>query len=87
MLFRSFNSFGFSIMRDGAHRAGERLAIPIAADDAEAAKTATRLVSDAGFDAVLVGPLARAKEFDQGAPGYGKAVSARELRKIFGLEP
>ena len=50
-LVRAFNSFGFSIMRDGAHRAGERLAIPIAADDAEAAKTATRLVSDAGFDA------------------------------------
>ena len=84
-LVRAFNSYGFATMRDGAHRAGERLAIPLAADDAEAMTMAMRLVSDAGFDPVNVGPLSRAKEFDPGTPGYGKAVSARELRKILGL--
>ncbi len=84
-LVRAFNSYGFATMRDGAHRSGERLAIPLAADDPEAMKMAIRLVTDAGFDPVNVGPLSRAKEFDPGTPGYGKAVTARELRKIFGL--
>jgi len=33
-----------------------------------AIEIASRLVKDTGFDPVLVGPLARAKEFDQGGP-------------------
>ena len=66
-------------------RAGELLAIPMAADDTDALKVAMRLVQDAGFEPVVVGPLSRAKEFDQGAVGYGKPVTARELRKILGL--
>lgn len=84
-LVRAFNSFNFAAMRDGAHRSGERLAIPMAADDAQAMTTAMKLVTDAGFDPVNAGPLSRAKDFDVGTPGYGKAVTARELRKILGL--
>jgi 8-hydroxy-5-deazaflavin:NADPH oxidoreductase len=39
-------------------------------------------VQDAGFDPVLVGPLTSAKQFDQGAPLYGKVISAREMRQM-----
>lgn len=84
-LVRAFNCVGYNSMRSEAHRAGERLAIPLAADDEAALKIAIRLVEDAGFEPVVVGPLSRAKEFDVGTPVFGRALSARELRKVLGI--
>ena len=84
-LVRAFNSVGYNSLRSEAHRAGERLAIPLAADDEAALNIAIRLVQDAGFEPVVVGPLARAKEFDVGTPVFGKALTARELRKVLGI--
>ncbi len=84
-LVRAFNCVGWNSMRTEAHRAGERLAIPLAADDEGALKVAIGLVQDAGFEPVVVGGLARAREFDVGTPVFGKAVTARELRSILGL--
>ena len=84
-LVRAFNSVGFSRLRSEAHRAGERVGIPLAADDAGALKVAAGLVQDAGFEPVVVGSLARAKEFDAGTPVYGKALAASELRRGLGL--
>ena len=85
-LVRAFNSVGFNSLRSEAHRAGERVAIPLAADDEAALKIATRLVEEAGFEPVVVGPLARAKEFDVGTPVYGRALTARELRRGLGID-
>jgi hypothetical protein len=42
-------------------------------------------VQEAGFEPVVVGGLARAKEFDVGTPVFGKALTARELRSMLGL--
>ncbi|HLX79764.1 MAG TPA: NADPH-dependent F420 reductase [Burkholderiales bacterium] len=84
-LVRAFNCVGWNSMRTEAHRAGEKLAIPLAADDQGALKVAIGLVQDAGFEPVVVGGLARAKEFDVGTPVFGKALTATELRKILGL--
>ena len=84
-LVRAFNCVGYTSMRSEAHRAGERLAIPLAADDQAALKTAIQLVQDAGFEPVVVGGLARAKEFDVSTPVFGKSLTAGELRKILGL--
>lgn len=86
-LVRAFNSVGYARLQAEAHRAGERVGIPLAGDDAQALKTAARLVQDAGFEPVVVGPLARAKEFDPGAPVYGRALTAAELRRGLGLNP
>jgi 8-hydroxy-5-deazaflavin:NADPH oxidoreductase len=85
-LVRAFNSVGFLQLASEAHRAGDKVAIPLAADDPAALKVAIRLVSDAGFEPVVVGGLARAKEFDVGTPVYGKALTAAELRKGLGIE-
>jgi 8-hydroxy-5-deazaflavin:NADPH oxidoreductase len=85
-LVRAFNSVGFLQLQSEAHRAGDKVAIPLAADDPAALKVAIRLVSDAGFEPVVVGGLARAKEFDVGTPVYGKALTAAELRKGLGIE-
>ena len=54
-------------------------------DEVRALKVAAGLVQDAGFEPVVVGSLARAKEFDAGTPVYGKALAASELRRGLGL--
>ena len=81
---RAFNSMSVAFFIKESHRAGEPMAIPIAGDDAHAVAVAAQLVRDAGFEAVAV-PLARAQEFAQGGPFYGKQLTARELRQRFGL--
>ncbi len=86
-LVRAFNTLGITRLRNGAFREGERVAIPIAGDDKAAIEVASRLVRDAGFDPVLVGPLTSAKEFDQGQPLYGKVISAREMREMIKSSP
>jgi predicted dinucleotide-binding enzyme len=86
-LVRAFNTIPHTILRSAAHRKGERVAIPLAADDPHAMEVAARLVADAGFEPVVVGPLARAREFDIGSPVYAQGLTARELRKRLGMEP
>lgn len=84
-LVRAFNCVGYSRMKSEAHRAGDKLAIPLAADDQEALQAARRLVQDAGFEPVVVGGLARAKEFDAGTPIFGKPMTAAEVRRTLGI--
>lgn len=84
-LVRAFNCVPASYMKSEAHRAGERLGIPLAADDAAALQIAVRLVEDAGFEPVVVGALARAKDFDAGTAVFGKPMTAAEVRRTLGL--
>jgi predicted dinucleotide-binding enzyme len=86
-LVRAFNTLSYTIFAREANRPDPKLAIPIAGDDAEAVQAATRLVRDAGFEPVLVGKLADARKFQRGAPGYGQAVTAAELRQKLSLAP
>lgn len=84
-LVRAFNALSFQQVRQEAYRAGERLGIPIAGDDAAAVATTVQLVTDAGFDPVVVGGLARAREFDRGTPVYVKGLTAKQLRTALKL--
>jgi predicted dinucleotide-binding enzyme len=84
-LVRAFNCVGYTSMKSEAYRAGERLGIPLAADDPAALQAAVRLVEDAGFEPVVVGGLARAKDFDAGTPIFGKAMTAAEVRRTLGI--
>lgn len=84
-LVRAFNCVGYASMKSEAHRAGEKLGIPLAADDPAALQVALRLVQDAGFDPVVVGGLARAKDFDAGTPIFGRAMTAAEVRRTLGI--
>lgn len=84
-LVRAFTSVPHWAIRDDAHRAGERVAIPLAADDGDALALARRLVSDAGFEPVMVGGLAEARRFDVGTAAFGRALTARQLRETLGL--
>jgi predicted dinucleotide-binding enzyme len=84
-LVRAFNAISFRDLRSEAHRSGKRVAIPIAGDDEEALRVAARLVKDAGFEPVVVGPLARARLFDVGTTVYTQLLTADELRARLGL--
>jgi predicted dinucleotide-binding enzyme len=84
-IVRAFNSINFKVFASEANRAGERLAVPLAGDDAEALAVASRLVTDAGFEPVIAGPLAAGKAFDSSSPLFLKALTARELREALRL--
>jgi predicted dinucleotide-binding enzyme len=81
---KAFNTVYFKVLASEAHREGDRLGIPLASDDAEAMETAARLVRDAGFDPVIVGALARGKEFEPDTRPYNTGMSGRELRDVLG---
>ena len=85
-LVRAFNAINAGPLANQAFEKPERLGIPLAADDTEAMKIAAQLVSDAGFDPVPVGGLARAREFDVGTPVYVRGMTAAELRKALNLK-
>ena len=84
-LVRAFNAINSGDLASQAHRTGEPIAIPLAGDDAQALAVAERLVRDAGFAPVVVGPLPRAREFDVGTPVYTRLMTAPELRKALGI--
>jgi len=85
-LVRAFNAIGYEPLGRESFRTPERIGIPLASDDPGAMKIAAQLVSDAGFDPVPVGGLARAREFDFGTPVYVSSMTAAELRKALGLK-
>jgi 8-hydroxy-5-deazaflavin:NADPH oxidoreductase len=79
-LVRAFNAISYVMLERDAHREGEKIGVPIAGDDPEAVATTVQLTRDVGFDPVVVGGLARAREFDRGTPVYVRGMTARELR-------
>jgi predicted dinucleotide-binding enzyme len=85
-LVRAFNAINSDDLTSEAHRSGQPIAIPLAGDDPEALAVAQRLVKDAGFEPVLVGPLSRAREFDVGTPVYTVLMTAPQLRQALGLK-
>jgi predicted dinucleotide-binding enzyme len=84
-LVRALNALSFVQVERDAHRAGEKLGIPVAGDDRQAVDTVAQLVVDAGFEPVIVGGLARAREFDAGTPVYVKGLTAAQLKTALKL--
>jgi 8-hydroxy-5-deazaflavin:NADPH oxidoreductase len=80
---KAFNTVYFKTLASEAHRKSDRVGIPLAGDDAQALEMAARLVQDAGFDPVVVGPLARGREFEPDTPPYNTGMSGRDLRRAF----
>ena len=78
---RAFNCIPAASLLNEPNREPARIAIPIAADDPAARAMAERLIDDAGFDAVYIGPLEAARHFDLGQPLARGDASAAELRR------
>jgi predicted dinucleotide-binding enzyme len=85
-LVRAFNAINAGPLANQAFDEPERIGIPLASDYPEALKTAGQLVSDAGFDPVVVGDLSRAREFDYGTPVYVRSYTAAKLREVLKLK-
>ena len=81
-LVRAFNCIPAFSLANSANRMPERIAIPIASDYPEALKVARRLIDDAGFDAVVVGPLIRSRSFDLGNELARGNLGATELQRL-----
>ena len=85
-LVRAFNALSFVQVERDAHRAGEKLGIPVAGDDPAAVKTVVQLVTDAGFDPVVTGNLSTAKLFDRDTAVYVKGMTAKQIRDTLKLQ-
>lgn len=81
---KALNTVYFKTLESEAHRNGDRVGIPLAGDDPKALETAAGLVRDAGFDAVIVGPLARGKEFEPDTRPYNTGMSGPDVRTLLG---
>ena len=77
-IVRAFNAVGFGRLAEaGARKTG----MPIAGDDAGALEVVSRLVSELGFEPVVVGGLAMGRHLIPGTPLAGEH-SAAEIREI-----
>lgn len=85
-LVRAFNAINAGPLANESFRKPERIGIPLASDYPEAIEVAEQLVRDAGFDPVVVGDLARAREFDYGTPVYVRSYTAAKIREILKLK-
>ena len=83
---RAFNCIPWMTLLNDGNRQPERLAIPIGGDDKAAITIAERLVRDTGFDPVVVGSLARTREFDLGQPLAIGPLTAAQLRAKIGQQ-
>jgi len=82
---KAFNTVYYKTLASEAHREGDRVGIPLASDDPGAMEIAATLARDSGFDPVVVGPLARGKEFEPDTPPYNTGMSGSQLRQLFGI--
>jgi 8-hydroxy-5-deazaflavin:NADPH oxidoreductase len=80
-IVRAFNAIGFARLPEFASRQGERVGMPMAADDQKAYAVAAELVREVGLEPVLVGPLSMGKYLIPGTPLAGER-SPDEIRKI-----
>ncbi len=85
-LVRAFNAIGSGGLAAAAHRSGVPLGVPMTSDDPKAIEVATRLIKDIGFEAVLVGGMAKGKYLVPGTP-LGGEHTPDEIRKIAATLP
>ena len=79
-IVRAFNAVGAGRLPDIAQK-NERVGMPIAGDDANAIAVASRLIREAGFEPVLIGPLVMGKHLIPGA-ALGGERSPEQIRQI-----
>lgn len=83
---KAFNTVHYRNLLSEAHRAGPRIGVPLAGDDAKALEEAAQLVRDAGSDPlVLAGGMAASAKIDVGSPVWNTNKTAEEVRAALGL--
>jgi 8-hydroxy-5-deazaflavin:NADPH oxidoreductase len=83
---KAFNSVYWVDLRDQAHRPAPRLGMPMAGDHQAVCGVVAQLATDAGFEPVWVGGLARSAALDPGSDIYAKSWTAAQIRAALQLE-
>lgn len=84
-LVRAFNTTSYANFARHAGRPGEKMGIPVAANDPAAMAAGVQLITDLGFDAVQVGGgLSGSAKFELPGPASGVKTAA-ELKTAMGL--
>jgi len=82
---KAFNTVNYKVLESEAHREGERVGVPLASDHDDALEMAAKLVTDCGFEPVVVGKMEECKRFDPGTPVWNSAMTAAEIKEELGL--
>ncbi len=85
-LVRGFNAVGYMKVRADAEDNSKKIGMPIAGDDPKAIDIASQLVREAGFEPVLVGPLAMGKYLIPGTPLAGEHTPEEIKQIVAGLK-
>jgi 8-hydroxy-5-deazaflavin:NADPH oxidoreductase len=80
-IVRGFNAIGFGKLPGDAAKNDGKVGVPIAGDDKGAVELASALITEIGFEPVLVGGLAMGKYLVPGTPLAGEH-SPEELKQI-----
>jgi predicted dinucleotide-binding enzyme len=80
-IVRAFNAIGYARMGAAHQQKGERMGMPVAADDKKAFEVASRLIREIGYEPVLIGGLAMGKHLIPGTPLAGER-KPEEIRQI-----
>ena len=82
-VIKAFHSILAQSLAEEGREAGadNRIALPVAGDDAEAKRIVIGLVNDAGFDGIDAGSLAESWRQQPGTPAYCTDLGADELRR------
>lgn len=83
-LVRGFNSIDASAVASNANKTSPTIGIPLAGDDQAALAAASALVKDAGFEPVVVGPLASARLFQPGTALFQQVMTPAQLHSRLG---
>jgi 8-hydroxy-5-deazaflavin:NADPH oxidoreductase len=84
-LVKAFNTMYYRRLADEGRTgapSGDRLAIPVAADDAEAKAVVSGLIEEIGFAAVDGGTLAESRHQQPGSPLYNNPVGPKEAAEL-----
>jgi len=80
-LVRAFNAVGYMKVREDAADTTKKIGMPMAGDDSAAIAVASQLVREAGFEPVVIGPLAMGRYLIPGTP-LGGEHTPEEIRQI-----
>jgi predicted dinucleotide-binding enzyme len=87
-IVKAFSHIGYHHLLDDARPLGvtDRKAMAIAGDNASDIQIVARIVSDLGFDPVLIGNLADGKKLEPGNPLFGASINEIKMKKLAGLD-
>jgi predicted dinucleotide-binding enzyme len=85
-IVRAFNAIGYMKVREDAAAPEKKIGMPMAGDDQKAIAVASTLVKEAGFEPVLIGPLAMGQYLIPGTPLGGEHTPDEIHQIVAGLK-